>query len=71
MSNSELLSIPEAAQLLRLQPSTIRSWILKRKLPFVKLGRLVRLRRADVEALIERSIVPARIPNACRTEAQQ
>jgi excisionase family DNA binding protein len=59
MSNSELLSIPEAAQLLRLQPSTIRSWVLKRKLPYLKLGRLVRLRRADIEALINRSVVPA------------
>jgi excisionase family DNA binding protein len=56
----ELLTVAEAAGLLRLKPSTLRAWILRRKLPYCKVGRLVRIRRADVEALIAASLVPAR-----------
>jgi excisionase family DNA binding protein len=56
----ELLTIPEAASLLRLRPSTIRAWVLRRKVPYCKVGRLVRIRRADVDSLIAASVVPAR-----------
>ena len=55
----ELLTIPEAAALLRLKPSTVRAWLLKRRIAYVKLGRRVFLRRADVEELIAQSVVPA------------
>ena len=57
---ADLLTISEAADLLRLRPSTVRAWLLRRKLPYCKVGRLVRIRRSDVEALINSSIVPAR-----------
>jgi len=57
---SDLLTIPEAASLLRLKPSTLRAWILHRKLAYLKVGRLVRLRRVDVDAVIASSVVPAR-----------
>ena len=56
---SGLLTVAEAAQLLRLKPSTIRDWILKRRIPFVKISRRVFLRRADIEGLIASSVVPA------------
>jgi excisionase family DNA binding protein len=55
-----LLTVAEAAAFLRLQPSTIRSWILKHRIPYVKLGSRVFLRRSDCEALIAASIVPTR-----------
>ncbi len=55
-----LLTLPEAASLLRLKVSTLRAWVLRRRVPYVKVGRLVRIRRADVEALIAASLVPAR-----------
>lgn len=58
MSNADLLTIPEAAAALRLKPSTIRAWILDRKIPFCKIGRLVRIRRTDVESLVRASFVP-------------
>ena len=58
-NSDDLLRIEEAAALLRLQPSTIRSWVLRRKLAYCKLGRIVRIRRADVDALIAASLVPA------------
>ena len=60
LPSSELLTIAEAGAVLRLQPSTVRSWILKRRIPYVKLGGRVFLRRSDCEALIAASIVPAR-----------
>lgn len=63
---SDLLTIPEAASLLRLAPATIRDWTLKRKIPYVKVGRLVRLRREDVEEVILRSIVPAQLSDERR-----
>lgn len=59
MNDPELLTVPEAARLLRLQTSTVRSWVLQRRLPFVKLGRLVRIRKSDCFALIAASVVPA------------
>ena len=54
---SGLLDIGETADLLRLKESTIRSWILKRRIPFVRLGRRVFVRRADCDRLIEQNTV--------------
>ena len=55
---TDLLTVNEAAEFLRLQPSTVRSWILKRRIKFIKLGRrAVRFRRSDLEALIDRAVV--------------
>ena len=57
-ANIDLLTVPEAAKLLRLQPSTLRSWILKRKIKFVKLGlRAVRFRRSDLDAMVNAAVV--------------
>jgi excisionase family DNA binding protein len=50
-----LLKTKEAAQLLNLSESTIRQWIWQRRLPVVRIGRAVRLRREDLEQLIERN----------------
>lgn len=58
VSDADLLTVPEAAAFLRLQPSTLRAWILQRRIAFIKLGRLVRFRRVDLETMVEQSIVP-------------
>jgi excisionase family DNA binding protein len=50
----ELLRAKEAAQFLNVSENTIRMWIWQRRLPVVRLGRAVRLRREDLEELIER-----------------
>jgi excisionase family DNA binding protein len=56
-----LYTVPEAAEILRLSVSAIRAWILQRQIPFVKLhNKAVRIRRADVDALIAASLVPAK-----------
>lgn len=57
--NQNLLTIHEASEVLRLKPSTVRSWLLKRRVPFIKLGSRVFLRMADLQALIEAGLKPA------------
>ncbi len=50
-----LMTVFEAAERLALKPATIRKWIFLRKLTTVKLmGRSIRIRQADVEALISK-----------------
>jgi excisionase family DNA binding protein len=56
---SDLVTIKEAALMLRLQVSTIRAWVLHRRVPFVKLGgKRVLFLRSDLEKLIASSVVP-------------
>lgn len=53
-----LLTIPQAAQILAVSNSTIRSWLSQHRLPAVKLGRSVRIKEADVRKFIENGYVP-------------
>jgi len=64
MNNSRgLLTVRETAELLNLRESTIRMWLLKRKLPHVHCGRAVRVPAEAVEQFIERNTIPAREPS--------
>jgi excisionase family DNA binding protein len=56
----KLLSIKEAAEALALKPSTVRAWLLRRKLPRVSCGRAVRIPAEAVAQFIERNTIPAR-----------
>ena len=56
---SDLLTVTETADLLRLKVSTIRAWVLQRRIAFVKLGKRVFFRRQDLENLVTSSLVPA------------
>jgi excisionase family DNA binding protein len=48
------LTVSEVADLLRLNPQTVRQWIDKGKLPAVRLGeRQVRIRQSDLEQFID------------------
>ena len=51
----ELLRAKEAAQLLNVSENTVRMWIWQKRLPVIRLGRAVRLRRQDLEEIIERN----------------
>lgn len=53
----DLLTVKQAASILGLQESTIRKWVLSRRMGVVRLGRSVRLRRDEVEALIKKNYV--------------
>jgi excisionase family DNA binding protein len=57
----EMLSVAEVAPKLGLRVSTVRAWLLLRKIPFVKLSaRCVRIPRLEVEKLIRDRSIPAR-----------
>jgi excisionase family DNA binding protein len=49
----------QAAAVLQIKVSTIRSWVLKKKLSYVKCGGAVRFRKADIERFIASRLVLA------------
>ncbi len=56
-----LLRVEEAAELLNVKASTIRAWLLRRKLPRVRIGqRAVRIPLEALEKLIADNTIPAR-----------
>ena len=50
MSINKLIKIEEAGKILSVKPWTLRSWVSERRIPFIKVGRLVRF---DEERLKE------------------
>lgn len=54
---NKLLGVREVARQLDLSESTIRSWVLKRRIQFVRLGRAVRIPSSVVEQLIQSGTV--------------
>ena len=55
-----LLTVAEAAAFLDKRPQTLAIWRMKRRGPaFVRLGRAVHYRLADLRAFIERNVVAA------------
>ena len=60
MNTNRLLTLREAAERTGFRESTWRSWILKRRVSYLKVGRSVRVAEADLERMIEQSRVPAR-----------
>lgn len=58
-SSSDLLTRTQAAQYLGVTSNTLAVWACTHRyhLPFVKIGRLVKYRRADLEAFILRQTV--------------
>jgi excisionase family DNA binding protein len=55
---NQLLTVKGAAQMLSCSEAAIRKWLYQRRLPAVKVGRLVRLRQADLEALVAKGLRP-------------
>jgi len=60
LRSKHLLTVAEAAAVLGIKEATVRAWILKRRLTYVKLGRVVRIPAKELEMLIERATVPSR-----------
>lgn len=46
------LTVNQVAEILRLNPQTIRNWINAGKLPALHIGRRVRINREDLDAFI-------------------
>lgn len=63
-ANRELLDPEQAAALLTIRPQTLAIWRITNRypLPFVKVGRLVRYRRNDLEKFLASRTVEAKAP---------
>ncbi len=51
-SSPEFLTVAEIATLLSLNPQTVRNWIDAGKLPAYRVGRRVRILKADLDAVL-------------------
>jgi excisionase family DNA binding protein len=59
-SQTVLLSVPQVAQRLAVKESTVRAWLLRRRLAHVKVGRrAVRVPVGEVERIVREGSVPA------------
>ena len=54
-SQEPLLTVPQVAELFQVTAQTIRNWIDHGTLPALRVGRAYRVRRADVDQLLERA----------------
>jgi len=51
--NETFLTVAEVAELLRLNQQTVRNWIDAGTLPAVRVGRRVRIKRSDLNRIVE------------------
>ena len=58
-SSGDLLTVEQAADYLNITEHFVRRLIRERRIPFLKVGRLVRLRRADIDAYLAGCAWPA------------
>lgn len=57
---TELLNLREGAKELKLSIHTLRAWAYQKRIPIVRLGRRVLLRREDLEAFIKKNLIEAK-----------
>lgn len=56
-----LLNVDQWAAKLGIKPSTVRAWLLRRKIAYVKIGkRAIRIPLSEAERIINEGFVPAR-----------
>src|SRR5437588_9181778 len=60
------LTVAEVAAILKLNQQTVRNWIDQGSLPALRVGRRVRIRRSDLERLLE-----ARYTGETRSSGQE
>jgi excisionase family DNA binding protein len=56
----QLLTVPEAAQALRMTCAGIRRWLLERRIGYVHCGRLVRIPLSEIERILREGFCPSR-----------
>jgi excisionase family DNA binding protein len=59
MGKTRLRTVRQVADELGLATVTIRTWMAQRRLPYIRLGRSVRIPEAGIQHLIERGTVPS------------
>ncbi len=53
---TELMTIDQTARYLSIAKPTLYHWVSGRRIPFVKIGRLVRFRRRDLDRFIFKNL---------------
>ena len=53
---SDLMTAPEAAIYLRISLGTLRHWVCRRKIQFIKIGRTIRFRKAHLDRFISENL---------------
>ncbi len=56
MENLELLTVNEAAEVFRVPPSTLRTWVHRKQLPdemFMRIGNTIRIKKRQMNEFIE------------------
>jgi excisionase family DNA binding protein len=54
-SDESFLTVAEVAGMLKLNQQTVRNWIDQGSLPALRVGRRVRIRRSDLDRVLEQS----------------
>jgi excisionase family DNA binding protein len=60
MNRTELMNVSEFAASLRVTAACIRRWILERRIAVVKVGRLVKIPKTEIDRVINAGLRPAR-----------
>ncbi|SIP93100.1 DNA binding domain-containing protein, excisionase family [Alkalispirochaeta americana] len=55
--SDRLLTIPEAAEQLRIKPATLYVWVSRGKIEYVKIGGRSMIRESQIEEFISRNTV--------------
>lgn len=61
--DEEYLTVNEIAEHLKLNPQTLRNWIDQNRLPAVRIGRRVRVRRTDLDRILAEGATAAVTPS--------
>lgn len=56
---AKMLTVDEAAHALGVKPATVRSWIWKRQIEYIKVSRVVRISAEEVQRVIAGGTRPA------------
>lgn len=57
----ELLRVEEFARGLNIKPATVRAWLLRRRISFVRVSsRAIRIPASEVDRILSEGMIPAR-----------
>jgi excisionase family DNA binding protein len=59
MARPKMLTVAEAGERLGLSTATIRAWVWRRQIEYIRLGRSIRISDAVIADLIEKGTTPA------------
>lgn len=54
---TRLLTVTQFSRKLGIKPSTARSWVWKRRIEFIKIGRCVRIHPSEISRLLRQGTV--------------